>query len=73
MQLMLLETTGKGQLEDMGAMTRQYPLWNEYWADKSARLADIDCSIYALASFSTMLHTEGTIRGFLFSSSKDKW
>lgn len=54
-------------------MTRQYPLWNEYWDDKSAKFAQIDVPIYALSSFSTMLHTEGTIRGFLFASSKDKW
>ncbi len=54
-------------------MTRQYPLWNQYWDDKRAKFAEIDVPIYASASFSTMLHTEGTIRGFLFSSSKDKW
>ncbi|KIW97423.1 uncharacterized protein Z519_01007 [Cladophialophora bantiana CBS 173.52] len=64
---------GKNRQEDTGAMTRQYPLWNQYWEDKSAKFAQIDVPIYALASFSTMLHTEGTIRGFLFSSSKEKW
>ncbi|KAH8886239.1 alpha/beta-hydrolase [Thozetella sp. PMI_491] len=64
---------GKNRLEDTGAMIRQYPLWNRYWEDKSAKLTQIDVPIYAAASFSTMLHTEGTIRGFLFSASKDKW
>ncbi|QKX62957.1 uncharacterized protein TRUGW13939_10125 [Talaromyces rugulosus] len=64
---------GKNRQEDSGAMIRQYPLWNKYWEDKSAKFAQIDVPIYAVASFSTMLHTEGTIRGFLFSSSKDKW
>lgn len=54
-------------------MIRKYPLWNAYWDDKSAKFAQIDVPIYALASFSTMLHTEGTLRGFLLSSSKDKW
>jgi predicted acyl esterase len=54
-------------------MIRQYPLWNQYWDDKSAKFAQIDVPIYAVASFSTMLHTEGSIRGFLFSPSKDKW
>ncbi|KAI1610764.1 Alpha/Beta hydrolase protein [Exophiala viscosa] len=64
---------GKNRQEDTGAMTRRYPLWNQYWDDKSAKFAQIDVPIYALASYSTMLHTEGTMRGFLFSSSKDKW
>ncbi|KIX02765.1 uncharacterized protein Z518_08707 [Rhinocladiella mackenziei CBS 650.93] len=64
---------GKNRQEDTGAMIRQYPLWNQYWDDKSAKFAQIDVPIYALSSFSTMLHTEGTLRGFLFSSSKDKW
>ncbi|KAJ9502693.1 hypothetical protein H2202_001815 [Exophiala xenobiotica] len=64
---------GKNRQEDSGAMIRRYPLWNQYWDDKSAKLGQIDVPIYAVASFSTMLHTEGTIRGFLFSSSKDKW
>ena len=57
----------------MGAMIRQYPLWNQFWDDKSAKFAQIDVPIYALASFSTMLHTEGTLRGFLFSLSRNKW
>ncbi|KIW63982.1 hypothetical protein PV04_08942 [Phialophora macrospora] len=64
---------GKTGMEDTGEMTRKHPLWNPYWDDKSAKFAHIDCAVYACASFSTMLHTEGTIRGFLFSSSRHKW
>lgn len=64
---------GKNRMEDSGAMTRKYPLRNEYWDDKDAKFANIEVPVYALSSFSTMLHTEGSIRGFLFSSSKDKW
>ena len=64
---------GKNRQEDTGAMIRRYSLWNQYWDDKSAKFDQIDVPIYAVASFSTMIHTEGTIRGFLFSSSKDKW
>lgn len=65
--------TGKNRQEDTGAMVRRYPLWNQYWDDKSAKFAQITVPIYAVASFSSMLHTEGSIRGFLFSSSEDKW
>jgi predicted acyl esterase len=65
--------TGKNRQEDSGAMIRRYPLWNQYWEDKSAKLTQIEVPVYALSSFSTMLHTEGSIKGFLFSASKDKW
>ncbi|KAL2837592.1 alpha/beta-hydrolase [Aspergillus pseudodeflectus] len=34
---------------------------------------EIDIPMYALASYSTGLHTEGSLRGFLLSRSKDKW
>lgn len=54
-------------------MIRKYSLWNAYGDDKSVKFAQIDVPIHALASFSTMLRTEGTIRVFLFSSSEDKW
>lgn len=57
----------------MCAMVRKYPLYNAYWGDKRAKLKDIDVPMYVLASFSSGIHTEGSIRGFLFSSSNEKW
>ncbi|KIY01842.1 uncharacterized protein Z520_01980 [Fonsecaea multimorphosa CBS 102226] len=69
----LLNTTGKNGREDLGAMVRKYPLFNEYWADKRAKLTQINVPVYALASFSSGIHTLGSIKGFLFSSTKDKW
>ncbi|GAM43170.1 hypothetical protein TCE0_047f17760 [Talaromyces pinophilus] len=53
---------GNNRQEDTGAMIRKYSLWNAYWDDKSVKFAQIDVPIHALASFSTMLRTEGTIR-----------
>lgn len=64
---------GKHGQEDSGAMVRANPFWDAYWQDKSAQLTQVEVPVYALASYSTMLHTEGTIRGFLFASSKNKW
>ncbi|OQV07088.1 hypothetical protein CLAIMM_11572 [Cladophialophora immunda] len=64
---------GKNGREDLGAMIRKYPLFNEYWADKRAKLTQINVPVYALASFSSGIHTLGSIKGFLFSSTKDKW
>lgn len=54
-------------------MIREHPLPNAYWKDKRARVENIDVPMYALASFSSGLHTEGSLRGFLFSMSKEKW
>ena len=54
-------------------MIRKYPLLNDYWNDKRAKLERIEVPMYCLASYSSGLHTEGTIRGFLFSGSTEKW
>ena len=54
-------------------MIRKYPLMNDYWRDKRAKLEQINVPIYCLASYSSGLHTEGSIRGFLFSGSTEKW
>jgi len=64
---------GKNGLESMGTMIKRYPFLNAYWQDKRAKLQQIEVPMYVLASYSTGLHTEGSFRGFLFSSSKDKW
>lgn len=64
---------GKNQLEDLCAMIRKYPLYNGYWDDKRAKIKQIDVPMYVLASFSSGIHTEGSLRGFLFSSSEEKW
>lgn len=54
-------------------MIRKYPLMNEYWNDKRVKLGQINVPMYCLASYSSGLHTEGTIRGFLFSGATEKW
>ncbi|KAF2654184.1 alpha/beta-hydrolase [Lophiostoma macrostomum CBS 122681] len=64
---------GKNSREDVGAMIRKYPLMNEYWADKKPQLSKIEVPMYVLASYSTGLHLEGSIRGWKYASSKNKW
>lgn len=54
-------------------MVEKYSLWNAYWEDKKPKLAKITTPLYATASYSTGLHTEGSFRGFFLSSSKEKW
>ncbi|KAH6722758.1 Alpha/Beta hydrolase protein [Leptodontidium sp. MPI-SDFR-AT-0119] len=64
---------GNGFYEDVGEMITKYPHMNDYWADKKPRLTDIDIPMYVAMSYSTGLHTEGSFRGWKYSSSKDKW
>ncbi|KAL6242184.1 hypothetical protein RBB50_010732 [Rhinocladiella similis] len=70
--LLLEMFAGQGRREDVVAMVERYPLWNEYWEDKKPQLGKINVPMYACASYSSGLHTEGSIRGFLLSSAKEK-
>ena len=65
--------SGENGREDVISMIEKYPLMNEYWEDKKPKLRNINVPMYACASYSSGLHTEGSIRGFLLSSSKEKW
>ncbi|GIZ45817.1 hypothetical protein CKM354_000896800 [Cercospora kikuchii] len=66
-------TCGPNRREDVAAMVDQYPLWNDYWEDKKPKLREIAVPMYATASYSTGLHTEGSLRGFQLASSTEKW
>lgn len=54
-------------------MIEKYPLMNDYWADKRAQVSNINVPIYALASYSTGLHTFGSFRGYTEASVTNKW
>ena len=64
---------GRSQQEDLAAMIEKYPLTNEYWADKRAKCDRIQCPAYIVASYSTCLHTPGTLRGFEDIKHDRKW
>lgn len=64
---------GLHQMEDLQAMMRKYPLMNDYWKDKAARFEKIQVPAYVVASYSSELHTRGSIEGFRRMGSKDKW
>ncbi|CAG8908896.1 unnamed protein product [Penicillium egyptiacum] len=64
---------GKHQQEDTLAMVDKYPLMNEYWEDKTAKIENIKCPAYVVASFSNGLHTAGTFRAFQGIPHQDKW
>jgi predicted acyl esterase len=64
---------GDGQQEDVIEMLDRYPMMNEYWENKRARIDRIKVPAYILASFSTMLHTVGSFRGFEEIDHDEKW
>lgn len=64
---------GRGKAEAVIKMLQKYPLYNEYWEDKRAKLEKINVPAYVLASYSSSLHTSGSIAGFNEISSKEKW
>ena len=64
---------GTRQREDIVKMIQKYPLMNDYWEDKKPSFRDIKVPMYVLASYSTGLHTEGSIRGWKYSASPEKW
>jgi len=64
---------GQNRVEDLLAMTRAHPLFNEYWADKVPDLTQIDVPAYIVASWTNLLHTAGAFRGWREISSAEKW
>jgi hypothetical protein len=60
-------------MEDPVAMVKKYPLMNEYWRDKRARISRIEVPAYILASFSTFLHLPGRLRGYEEIPHENKW
>jgi predicted acyl esterase len=55
---------GHGHVEDIPAMLGPEPVLNAYWQDKRADFSKIKVPAYVLASYSTGLHTEGSLRFF---------
>jgi len=53
-------------------MIQRYPVWNEYWEDKRAKIEKITVPAYVVASYSSSIHSEGTLRGYE-ESSGPKW
>ncbi|KAH7111714.1 Alpha/Beta hydrolase protein [Dactylonectria estremocensis] len=64
---------GRNGSEAAVNMLEKYPLFNDYWEDKRSKLEDINVPAYILASYSSALHTTGSIRAYHTLASKDKW
>ncbi|MPY55704.1 CocE/NonD family hydrolase [Streptomyces spongiae] len=64
---------GENRFEDPAAMLTEHPLMNAYWADKRARLDQIEAPAYIVASWTHPIHCHGTLQAFREISSTDKW
>jgi predicted acyl esterase len=54
-------------------MAEESVLTNSYWEDKRAKMDQIEVPAYILASYSTMLHTLGSLRGYEEIPHNKKW
>ena len=65
---------GFQQREDVAEESRLYPFRNHpLWDDKTARVENIEVPILVVASYSNVLHTDGTFRAWRQLGSKEKW
>jgi predicted acyl esterase len=61
-------------VEDLWALTREHPFFDDYWKSKVADFAAIDVPAYVVASWTDHgVHTRGTLEGFKRISSDRKW
>jgi len=62
------------RVENLPAMRKLHPLYDEYWAGKNADLSKITVPALVVASWTDHgLHNRGTVEGFKQISSEHKW
>jgi predicted acyl esterase len=65
---------GPNFAENMPGMLAKHPLFDEFWATKQIHTENIiDIPLYILASYSSMLHTNGSFNTFRTTKSIKKW
>lgn len=64
---------GHSGCEDFREMYRRCQTMNPYWADKRANIKNISIPTYVVASYSTFVHTMGSVRGWLDVQTSEKW
>jgi len=72
-EILMVNYVGSGQREDIVDEITQYPLIGDLWASKAAKLANITVPAYIVASYSNLIHTQGTFRGWRRINSTNKW
>lgn len=64
---------GKNLREDLVAEAEQNPLVDGFWQSKVPAFENITVPAYIVASYSNMIHTPGTFRGWRMIASTEKW
>lgn len=70
---MLRKFAGPGSVEDIPSMVRAHPLMNAYWESKVPALHKVSVPVYVVASWTNLIHTQGTLDGWRNLASKQKW
>lgn len=55
---------GRNRVEDPMSMLADHPLVDDYWESKIADVPAIDIPVYVVASYSNMVHVQGTFRAW---------
>jgi predicted acyl esterase len=64
---------GRNKMEDTAAQCFSHPFFDEYWQTKRIPLEHIRIPMYILGSYSSFIHTHGSLRTFRECGSADKW
>ncbi|KAJ5298049.1 hypothetical protein N7508_008298 [Penicillium antarcticum] len=65
---------GLAHMEDFAKMLQEHPMYDAYWESKNIDTKNIrDLPVYFTASYSTGLHTEGSLGGFQTATTSKKW
>ena len=65
--------SGRGWQEDVAALSENHQFWHPYWESKRVDFSRIKIPTYVLASYSTMLHTVGSVRAYREIATENKW
>lgn len=65
--------SGLTEIEDVSQMVYKRPLFDDYWADKAAKVENIKIPLYLLGSYSSMFHSFGAFDTFRNAGSEQKW
>lgn len=62
-----------GRMEDVVANCLAHPLFDDYWRDKAACPEKINVPVYATASWSSVVHCQGTLNAWRKVTGDQKW
>ncbi|WP_208024251.1 CocE/NonD family hydrolase [Amycolatopsis pithecellobii] len=73
MALILSHHYGRNRYEDTLAMLEAHPQLDEYWATKVFDTSRITVPAYVVASYTNLIHVDGTFRAWERLGSAEKW